>query len=410
MDLVDEMVSLTAKDPSPEIFRRWAAISLVSGALSRKTYARLLPSEDTYPNLFILLVGSPASGKSVAIKIADRIASDAENVVGDLFPNRMTMRQASSFLSTKMEKSDRVLIHTMCKDIGVQSKGVGFFSEFYNFIDPHDIKMMQLMAHWWDCPPKDIYQTEHSGDDYIYNVYVSFLAGVQPSYFVKIPTDIWTLGMPSRLLLIYSSKEFKVRYRVNPRPPNYEARFKEIVRLVEKIATLPSGEESGEFRWLVEEELNEWVDEEEEKTAPTNPALKEFNDRRTHHLIKLAMVSGASMHQTLLVDKPAFDRAKEWLYEAEEFMPKAVEHVGASPFYQIEAAAVERVRKEYERRGKKAVSEAFLRRHLGRNVQPPMVDRIIEGLIGQDRLRVRAVGKQKEPNKAPRRNFVPNDD
>lgn len=51
--------------PSPEIFRLWSAISCVAGALERRVWLRAR-QKDTYPNLFVLLVGPPGSGKCLS--------------------------------------------------------------------------------------------------------------------------------------------------------------------------------------------------------------------------------------------------------------------------------------------------------------------------------------------------------
>lgn len=64
---IREFLSYTEGIPSPYIYRKWAAITALSGALERRAYLwttkRLL-----FPNLFVLLVGPPGVGKSAAIE------------------------------------------------------------------------------------------------------------------------------------------------------------------------------------------------------------------------------------------------------------------------------------------------------------------------------------------------------
>ena len=59
----EEYTSLT---PAPDIYRKWAAVSCVAGALERRVWVKT-NSGTLYPNLFLLFVGPPGTGKDPAI-------------------------------------------------------------------------------------------------------------------------------------------------------------------------------------------------------------------------------------------------------------------------------------------------------------------------------------------------------
>lgn len=65
MDWIDAFIRYTAPLPSPEIFRRWAAISGVAGALERRVFTRLA-GRPIYPNLYALMVAPPGVGKCLS--------------------------------------------------------------------------------------------------------------------------------------------------------------------------------------------------------------------------------------------------------------------------------------------------------------------------------------------------------
>ena len=66
-DWITNFLDYTAAIPSPASFRLWSAITAISGVLERKVWIQTAQSF-LYPNLFTLLVGPPATGKTQAIK------------------------------------------------------------------------------------------------------------------------------------------------------------------------------------------------------------------------------------------------------------------------------------------------------------------------------------------------------
>ena len=56
----------TNDTPSTPIFRLWSGISALAGAIERRAFL-IISGKRAYPNLYVLLVGHPGSGKSMAI-------------------------------------------------------------------------------------------------------------------------------------------------------------------------------------------------------------------------------------------------------------------------------------------------------------------------------------------------------
>ena len=67
-DFVDLFLDYTEQISSPPIFRLWAAIAGVAGALERRVWVKALP-QCTYANLYVLLVAAPGIGKGVIDEI-----------------------------------------------------------------------------------------------------------------------------------------------------------------------------------------------------------------------------------------------------------------------------------------------------------------------------------------------------
>jgi hypothetical protein len=68
---IESFVKYTEVFNSPEVFRRWAAIGIVAGALEQKVWVRTKGS-DLFPNQYIILVGPPGIGKSAILSVAEK--------------------------------------------------------------------------------------------------------------------------------------------------------------------------------------------------------------------------------------------------------------------------------------------------------------------------------------------------
>src|SRR5258708_7370487 len=65
-------LELTDGIQSPEIFRKWSAITAIAGALEQKIWIRS-QGEILYPNLYTFLVGPSGSGKTRALRACNSL-------------------------------------------------------------------------------------------------------------------------------------------------------------------------------------------------------------------------------------------------------------------------------------------------------------------------------------------------
>ena len=77
-DWVEGFIDLTDNIQSPLIFRKWAAITILAGALERKVWVHTKGS-NLYPNMFTILVGPPGVGKSEVTSRVHTLWSELED-------------------------------------------------------------------------------------------------------------------------------------------------------------------------------------------------------------------------------------------------------------------------------------------------------------------------------------------
>lgn len=313
-DWIDAFMAYTEGQPTPPRFRRWAAISAVAAALERRVWTTTM-AQPTYPNLYVLLVGPPASGKTVAIDIVYNFWRDLKAL--HLAPKSMT----SAALVDALKEANRSQI--------IDGKLVEYHSltiacpEYGTFISAHDLEMMANLNDLWDCPRTYGQKRRHVNGGKtleILNSQINILGGAQPGFLASImPEEAWSMGYNSRLMMIYGL----AAPLVDPFSTTSMDQIsrKEMTRQL-TLLTKAHGQFLLEPRAV--EELRRWYFA-GMPPIPTHSRLQHYLARRFRTLTKLCMIAGAARsvpdELELVIRLPDVEKAKEWLLEAESHMP-----------------------------------------------------------------------------------------
>jgi hypothetical protein len=264
--------------------------------------------------MFTLLSGVPASGKSLMVAQARKFWIETRETTTEYLhvgPDNPTKK---SFLD-ELEKSQRnshdgagkptifCAMSMACSEFSVlfskaESQFFGDMTSLYDNLDKYTAPRSTTKSIDIDRPT------------------VNILAGVTPDFLADLlPESAWGQGFTSRLLFIYGAKVENPNRNVFQKRPkdNHDMLQIELNRIF-RIA--------GEFLWEDEaqEALNQWFAE----GLPPKPdygRLLHYAGRREAHVLKLAMISAISYHQSLTVTLADFLRAKKWLLDAEKTMP-----------------------------------------------------------------------------------------
>ncbi len=310
-DWIDTFVQDTAGIQSPESFRLWTGIAIIAGALERRVWTET-DRGLLFPNQFIILCGFPASGKSLMVNQARRYWLGTTGL--HLGPDNPSRR---SFLDT-LQHSARdytngtgaVIFSAMSlpsTELGVLflNGDDDFFSTLTKLYDNED----QFSA------PRA--ESNRAGGVLIERPTVNILGGATPDFLGDLfPEVAWGQGFTSRLVFIYGAEIHDPTRDVFKKRSQKQIQDQLQVDL-NRIFTL-----CGEFLWEQDamDALNDWFGQ-KLPPVPTHSRLTHYRGRRGPHVLKLAMISAVSYHQTLTVTLGDFLRAKRWLLEAEETMP-----------------------------------------------------------------------------------------
>lgn len=302
MDFIEDFIRLTEHLPSGVRFRRWTAVGAIGAALERRCWTPLVAGH-FYPNLFVLLVGGPASGKTVPI-------GKAQELLHDVVPLAPDSATKASFLDALAEA--QVLQVHDGQPVEYAALAV-INDEFGNFLKEYDHVFLSVLNRLYDGRPGHDDRVRHGGFSVnVQRPLVSILAGTQPDYLGLImPDSAWNTGFMTRTIMVYSADEHYDN-DVWATPPEEGPEWG---LLRKHLQTLSSWH--GPFKWQkdAQQEWSRWRSE-RCPPAPSSPRLRYYCSRRAFFVTKLGMASAAS-RGSRLVTLDDLTRGRDWLIDAE---------------------------------------------------------------------------------------------
>jgi hypothetical protein len=300
----------TESTSSPLIFRRWAAIMAVSGALERKVYTWSRRSR-LYPNLYVMLIGPPAVGKTAAIDVVRHIWRQNKDI------KVAASNISSAALIDELKDSFRSIVRPQELEPTLSFNSLAIASnELQVFLKAYESDFIGLLTEIYDC--KDNFEErKRKFDDRIKIEHPSltFLAGTTPSFLGDLLADgAWDQGFSSRTIFIYSGEEKKGDIFIDGLDEEIYSDLIHDLREINKI--------TGKYVWDQDAAtaLTEWY-KRGGPPEPTHPKLQHYRGRRHVHIIKLAMCATAAESDEMVIRLHHYQQALDWLLEAEAFMP-----------------------------------------------------------------------------------------
>lgn len=298
--------------PTPEIWRKWAAISVVSGVLERKVWVRTLGT-NLYPNLYIILVGPPGLGKSFVLEPASLLT----RAMPDFHAAPSSVSKAS--LIDSVHDAKRKIIRPGENPAFVEFHSLhAVISELGVFLPSYDHEFMNTLQMLYDNIGK--YEERKRGKDLritIDNPQLGLLAATTPSYLnALLPPGAFDQGFISRSLMIFSGVIMASDLFAERKAAAGD--WSDLIKDLKEISKL-----YGQFRWEPQAAtaMQAWHSRGGPPT-PGHPKLIHYNTRRTAHLLKLCMVISASKNNSMVIAVEDYQEALNLLTEAEVYMPE----------------------------------------------------------------------------------------
>jgi len=296
--------------PTPEIFRRWAAITSVGAVIERKMW--IDTGTPMFPNLYTILIGPSGKGKTRVIDCANDILREIENF--HFAPTSVTraslidiMAESKRQLPFKGKDREMVEYNTLYVSI----------DEFSSFMPEYNSDIVSALTKFYDGNwYKEAKRVGHVRHD-IDKPNMSILTGSTPTNLMRVlKQSIWSQGFTGRTFMVFSDEDKDF----NPLARRGIEKLTSLEHDIQVIFSL-----YGEVSWT--DEYNELQDEwfMNGSEPPDHPLLNDYNARRKSHLYKLSMISSADRGDDYTLRKEDFVRAKGWLTEVEMEMTKVFE-------------------------------------------------------------------------------------
>ncbi len=393
---IQKFVSLTDTGLAPERYRRWAALVTVATILDRRVYTAIRKGRVLYPNLYVLLVGPPGEGKTMAIDAGRDLLETQPHVM--LAPDHTSYEDFIRQLGMRALEVDSE--EAMPRRRATMSL---MLSEWGTFLRKPDNDHLAMLAHVFDCGDYKA-STIGRGLDNAENLYINILAGCTPAWFAEgFPPNSYEQGLPTRLILVYEEQVGAA----DPTPP-FECSLDDPEE--EKNAFVEAfwqdlellGSMRGFVAWTQEalDAFNEWKAT-RYAPRPEDPMLTGYCKRRHLFVGKIALLFSCARHpKDMKIFLEDFNLAKEIILDAETTMPKALTAAGGN-IYQLRMQAIASFVEKRSIQTKRDVPEWEVRAKLGNLVPPHLLRTILDEMINQQMIR------SLEGTKSPHRKLSP---
>lgn len=307
----------------PITFHRWSALSLL-GAWIGPSMSLGLGHFVIKPNLYVMLMGSPGTRKSTAIKIAVKLIRGGG--YNNIAANRSTKEK---FLLDLAGVSDDAGINPN----GVMSLEDNLFGpeletseimiaadEFNGFIGNGNIEFLSMLGDLWDYTGRYENRVKNSKSVVINDPVVSILAGNTPTGFsLAFPVDSIGQGIFSRLLLIHGEPSGKkITF---PKPPPQEIS----TRVQNKLIAIRSKCVGTATLTAAAESMLDIIYKSHHGIGDVR--FESYSNRRFTHLLKLCLITAASRVSRVISECDVL-LANTILTHAEHSMPQALGSFG----------------------------------------------------------------------------------
>ena len=341
-DYIDACVAATDNSPIPKLFRTWAALSSVSGALGRRVWMPMA-NYDIRSNIFVVLVAGPGRNKSVSLilpfsKVFRKLATpvgttpDHEHFNSGLteyglkeFPLYLIQdRITPEKLAVDMSKASRF-------DMRLSTIGDEFYdgsltlvtSELGTFLSRHERYLQMFLTDMWDSKEEYSHKTKTAGEHIIKGPCLNWIACATPEQFVdNLPEDARSQGLLSRIIPVFYDGEKIPQSLLQDRVEDST-----IHNLRNDLSEIAKMYGPMRFDDRAFDKINQDI-ESGLKPIPTDANLAEYTQRRVSHFIKVALAVSASSSKDKVITWDQWQRTKDLMFEVEENMPKALAGFG----------------------------------------------------------------------------------
>lgn len=321
-DFISSYLTYTKDTESPITFHRWSCLTVLGAWLGRRMGFQLGHFK-VNPNLYVMLMGSPGTRKSTAIKIASKLIKQAgyDNIAAERTTKEKFLLDLAGE-DTHSHNGQDILEANLFGRVSDTAEILIAADEFNAFIGNGNIEFLSMLGVLWDYNGTFSNRVKNSKSIEIVDPTVSILSGNTPTGFsLAFPVESIGQGIFSRILLVHG--EPSGRRITFPEPPDSQTTALMLELLVHiKHACLGNAELTLPAKSLLDKIYKSY------KGLP-DVRFDSYSNRRFTHLLKLCLIVAAS-RLSIQISEEDVIYANTILTHAEHTMPQALGSFGKS--------------------------------------------------------------------------------
>lgn len=398
-DLISEYISYASESSEvPATFHRWAVIAGIGAFLGRQYYFHH-GHFTLYPNIYAMLIGSPGTRKSSAIKLMKKILIEAgyNTVAADKTTKEKFLMdlagETGDFDGTgKSKLSPEELLDQNLFGGGEETNGDAevfiMADEFNDFFGNGNIEFISLLGTLWDYSGVYRNRIKNGKSISINNPTISILGGNTPTGFsLAFPTEILGQGFFSRILLIHGEPNGK---RIAfPKSPDQLETSGLIKRLRDiRLHSIGQAKLGSTAEKLLERIYNT------NSFGVDDVRFQSYSNRRFTHLLKLCLITSASRFSQEITETDII-YANTMLCYAEHLMPRALGEFGKAKHSDVSHKIISLAETTHE-----ILTFKEIWRHVSNDLEKMQdLSTLLQNLVAADKLQAVPGGKGFLPKK-----------
>lgn len=371
---IDSFIRYSSSLQSPNLFRKWAGIGIVSAIMERRVWARTKGS-NLWPNTYTVLVGPPGVGKSQILSLAENTLRKIPNIF--VAPSSLT---TASMIDTMVLAKRNITTPGFVEPVQEYNSLQTIASELGVFLPAYDPPFMNTLTKLYDGEHYEERRRTGKVEHVILEKPIlSILGGTTPSYLNSfLPEGAWDQGFTSRTMFIYSADVIHQDIFDEGEEDDYRRElYNDLIADLKQMSNT-----FGRVEWSADckAALSEW-NSRKLPPIPNHPKLTHYNTRRLAHCIKLCIISSMSRSSDRFITVEDFETARAWLLEAEESMNEIFDSMAYAGEGSVINDTWHFISKVYHRDGKKPVGEHLIYAYLRDRMPSHNIAKTIEVMV-----------------------------
>lgn len=353
----------TAINEAPQEFHVWVALGTIMGATGRKISIPMAHF-NIFTNMYIVLVGPPATRKTTALNIGQKLLREVSGV--NLGPDATTAAAIVQEMSQLPKEGDQAI--------------TVYSGELGTLLSEGDPVLIDMLTDLFDCKDNWRKKTVGRGNETIARPWLNFMAATTQAWLGdNLPETAVRGGFVSRVLFVFSDK-IELRSPM-PRETQQMRDLRDLlINDLKHIASL-----NGEFVLSPEaaDLYENWYMDRSRFPAITDARSEGYYARKHIHVLKVAMALSLAEKDELVLEARDIRAALAFLGEIETGMARTFSAVGRNEL----AVLIERVKVLVAQSGG-TIPYKRLAQRTYQDLPKEELDKVIDQLVAMGEVRV----------------------